>query len=115
MIFYLEVKYSNYLYNEQHVEEIYYDNLSKEEPVEAIHSGKPFQSSIRDLVTNNSTEKKLDNDLFELKLVQLGDNDLLTRQLVENQVFTPNCARNCSPLTISNLYGRASRIYSTRD
>ncbi len=104
----MEVKYFENLFNQQQVEETCYDNLSKEESIEAIHSNnlskeelveaihfsKPFQSNIRDLATNNLTEKKSDSDLFELELVQLGDNDLLMRQLVENQLVTPNCARS---------------------
>jgi hypothetical protein len=34
------------------------------------------------------------SDLSKPKLVQMGDNDLLKRQLVKNQLVSPNFARN---------------------
>jgi hypothetical protein len=45
---------------------------------------KLVQSSIKGLARDNLIEKKLDSDLSQLKLVQLGDNDMLTRQPIEN-------------------------------
>ncbi len=75
----VEETYYDNLSKEELVEAIHYDNLSKEELVEVIHHAKPFQSSIRDLATNNLIERKSNSDLFELELVQLGDNNLLIR------------------------------------
>jgi hypothetical protein len=36
----------------------------------------------------------MDNDLSELELVQMGTHDLLKRQLVGNQLVSPNPAQN---------------------
>jgi hypothetical protein len=36
----------------------------------------------------------MNSDLSESKLIQIGDNDLLTKQPVKNQLVSPNFAQN---------------------
>jgi len=43
---------------------------------------------------DNLIKGRTNSDLFEPKLVQIGDSDLLTRQLVKNQFVSPNFMRN---------------------
>jgi hypothetical protein len=45
---------------------------------------------MKGLITNNLIERITCNDLFEPQLVQIGDNNLLTRQSVKNQLVSPN-------------------------
>ncbi len=45
-------------------------------------------------MTNNPIERRTINDLSEPKLVQIGHNDLLTRQPVKNQLVSPNFVRS---------------------
>ncbi len=91
----MEVTHSDNLSTKQQVEETHFDNLSNEELVEINHSGNLFvkelvQSNIKGLTVNNMTERKMEDDLFEPILVQIGTRDMLTRQLVENQLDSPN-------------------------
>jgi len=70
--------------NQQQVEETYFDNLSNKEPIETSHSNNLFVKelvhfNIRGLITDNLTERKTGSNLSKLKLVQIGDNDMLTR------------------------------------
>jgi hypothetical protein len=72
--------------------------LSKEEPVEIIHHENffvkdPIQTNIG-LTTHHLIESKFDSNFIEPKLVQQGDNNMLTKQLVYNQFVTPNFARS---------------------
>jgi len=47
---------------------------------------------------------KTNSDLFEPKLIQIGDNDLLIRQLVKNQFVSPNFMRN-NDISINRIMG----------
>jgi hypothetical protein len=44
------------------------------------------------------------NDLFKPQLVQIGDNNLLTRQLVKNQLVNPNYAQS-NDISINLIIG----------
>jgi hypothetical protein len=46
--------------------------------------------SIKGLMTNNLIKRRTISDLSQPKLVQIGDNDLLTRQPIKNQLVSPN-------------------------
>jgi hypothetical protein len=91
----MEVTHSDNLSTKQQVEETHFDNLSNEEVVEINHFGNLFvkelvQSNIRGLTVDNMTKRRMDDDLSEPELVQIGISDLLTQQLVENQLDSPN-------------------------
>jgi hypothetical protein len=95
----MEVTHFDNLSIKQHVEDIHFHNLSNKELVEINHFGNLFieelvQFNIRSLVENNLTKRKIDDDLSKPKLVQMGINDLLTRQLVGNQFDSSNYAQN---------------------
>ncbi len=94
----MEVKYSNNLCNQQQVEETYSDTLLNEDPVETIHFSNLFVNelvqSIKGLTIDNLTKRRTNSDLSKLELVQIGDTNLLTRQLVKNQLVSPNFVQN---------------------
>jgi hypothetical protein len=46
--------------------------------------------NIRGLTIDNSIERKTNNDLFEPKLIEMGINDLLKKQLVGNLPISLN-------------------------
>jgi len=66
------------------MEVTHFDNLLNEELVEIIHSTNLFieklvQSNITSLTIHNLIKRRMCNDLYEPKLVQMGDKDLLTK------------------------------------
>ncbi len=72
--------------------------MSKEESVETIHPSNLFvkelvQTNIG-LATNHLIESKPNNNFTEPELVQQGDNNMLTKQLVKNQFVTPKFAQS---------------------
>jgi hypothetical protein len=74
------------------MEVTHFDNLSNKEPIEIIHLsnffiGKLVYSNIIGLIVDNFIERITGNDLFELELIQMGDNNLLTKQLVKNHLI----------------------------
>jgi len=46
------------------------------------------------LTIKNVTRREIDNNLFELKLIETGINDLLKRQIVGNLPISPNFMQN---------------------
>jgi hypothetical protein len=91
----MEVTHFDNLSTKQQVDKTHFDNLSNEEPIEIIHPsnlfiGKLIYSNIIGLIIDNLIERRTGNDLSELELVQMGDNNLLTKQLVKNQLVSLN-------------------------
>jgi hypothetical protein len=73
--------------------------MSNEEPNEINFFGNLFieervQFNIKGLIVYNLIERKMGYDLSKLAMVQMGDNDLLMRQLVKNQHVSPNYAQS---------------------
>jgi hypothetical protein len=72
--------------------------LSKEEPIDIIHRGnlfveQPIQININ-LIIEHLIKSKLNSNFNEPKLIQQGDNNLLTRQSVKNQFVSLNFAQS---------------------
>jgi hypothetical protein len=70
--------------------------LLKEELVETIHPNNMFVKNLVQtnigLATNLLTENKPDSNFIKPELVQQGDNNMLSKQPIENQFVTPNFA-----------------------
>ncbi len=81
---YMTIAIDHQMCNQQQVEKTYSNNLSREESIETIHPGnlfikEPIQTNIG-LTANHPSKNKPNNNFTKPKLVQQGDNNLLTRQ-----------------------------------
>jgi hypothetical protein len=92
------VKPSDFLLEES-MEATHFDNLFNEELVATNHFGNLFveesvQLNTKGLTTNNLIERKIDNNLSNLELVETSIIDLLKRKLVGNLLVSPNSVQS---------------------